>query len=217
MREKEEDSWLRKNFLPIVSSWLRPRDTGAPEAGRCFFPNPKITFLIDQPDNLVCQICQHSRLVFQQKPEPQSMEKFPDSVPAIMPCGHVAGARCLRRWLRGHETCPFCRQELVYGKCGHRAPPRHITAEEMFLIPTTIPEGGAIPELCLRCYKVSLRASAEARYEACRRRFVQARCRFLTSNSQADATILLHRKADLESIMFDEYHIKIAKAWLASW
>ncbi|KAF6840897.1 hypothetical protein CPLU01_00893 [Colletotrichum plurivorum] len=210
-------SWLKKTFLPLVSSWLRPHEAETPEAGRNFFPSPKVTFLVDQPEDLICQICQHSRLIFQDRPEPGSRGRYCDTVPAIMPCGHVAGARCLSKWFRGHDSCPFCRRRLVHGACGHRVATRHITGEGIFLIPTTIPEGGHIPDLCMDCYKKALRKTVNVRFEACKRRFTQARSRFLTSNSAVDAGLLMQRKADLENIMFDEYHIRVAGAWLACW
>ncbi|KAK2776818.1 hypothetical protein CKAH01_03310 [Colletotrichum kahawae] len=216
-RQREEDSWLKRTFLPLVSSWLRPQDDTAPEVGRCFFPSPKVTFLIDKPEGLICQICQYSPLAFQEQTEIESGRRYSDSVPSIMPCGHLAGARCLSKWLREHNNCPFCRCELTYGQCGHRVPARHVTREEIFLIPTTIPDGGHIPDLCAVCYKDALRVAVQARLQVCEHRFVQARDRFLASNSPSDASLLIRRKADFENIMLDEYHTKATSAWLTCW
>ncbi|OBR09029.1 hypothetical protein CH63R_07794 [Colletotrichum higginsianum IMI 349063] len=212
----ENCSRLRQAFPPFVNDWLRPIEPKFSDVERCFFPSPKTMFLIDQPEGLVCQICQHSKLSFQNHADKRT-DKLPDSVPAIMPCGHVAGVRCLTTWLRDHQNCPFCRQELIHSKCGHGVAPRHITMEEIFLIPATIPEGGLIPELCPRCYATALRTSAEARFDACKRRFVQARRRFFTSESQADARFLMHKKTDFENIMLEEYYAKITNTWLTCW
>ncbi|KAL0933144.1 uncharacterized protein CTRU02_212107 [Colletotrichum truncatum] len=215
--DKGKSSWLKKAFVPRVSNWLKPHDPGADGGVGCFFPSPKITFLIDKPENLICQVCHQSRFVFDENADTETGARLSDSVPAIMPCGHIAGARCLSEWLRDHDTCPFCRHELVYNGCGHQIPTRHITKEEIFLIPPTIPEGGDIPNLCIWCYKDAQRKMTEARFKACKRRFIQARKRSIASAISHDDSYLAQRKADLENIMLDEYHIKVANAWLAHW
>ncbi|KAI2619933.1 hypothetical protein GGR54DRAFT_647563 [Hypoxylon sp. NC1633] len=111
-----------------------------------FFPNPIITFLIDQPENLTCQICQTQELqmtLTAHEPE--------DSTATILPCGHIACCKCLMQWLNSNTTCPFCRERVVHPLCGHNVRPRYITEDSIYNIPKTIDEGGEIGARCNKC------------------------------------------------------------------
>ncbi|KAK1635182.1 hypothetical protein BDP81DRAFT_462229 [Colletotrichum phormii] len=201
-RENDESSWLKDTFLPCVSDWLRPH----------------ITFLIDKPGDLVCQICHHSQLALRSEAEARGLYvELWDSVPAMLPCGHVAGAQCLEIWLWDNKSCPFCRQKLVHSECGHQVQPRHLFSQNVAFTPNSIPDGGSIPELCYTCYKAALWVSANFRYRTCKRRFEQARSRYLASESQADANILLHRKVDFEKVIVEEFWEKAITSWLTRW
>ncbi|KAK1674790.1 hypothetical protein BDP55DRAFT_632854 [Colletotrichum godetiae] len=204
-RENDEGSWLKGTFLLIVSSWLRPQEPEVRDVGRCLLPSPKITFLIDKPGDLVCQICHHSQLALRNEAEARGLYvELWDSVPAMLPCGHVAGT-VFGDLAPDYESCPFCRQELVHSKCGHQVQPRHLFSQNVAFTPNSIPHGGSIPELCYAYYKAALWVSADVRYRACKRRFEQARSRHLASESQADANILLHMKVDFEKVMVEEF------------
>ncbi|KAK3688570.1 hypothetical protein B0T22DRAFT_157838 [Podospora appendiculata] len=115
---------------------------------RCFIPCPRLTFLIHKPDNLVCQICQETRLTFAS--HRNTTTEWADNTPAILPCGHVFGFRCLERWLQISNTCAICRLAIRY-ECGHRIPPVAITAGTVLFLPRTIPYGGTIPSKCTQC------------------------------------------------------------------
>jgi len=66
---------------------------------------------------------------------------------AILPCGHVFGATCIKRWLEesSHHDCPACRRPILYSKCGHV-----IEACEIQKAPACVGVEG-MPEWCLRC------------------------------------------------------------------
>ncbi|ROT40539.1 hypothetical protein SODALDRAFT_330264 [Sodiomyces alkalinus F11] len=213
--EKEKTSRL-KGWLSLIRHWLKPKDSEMAKSS--FVPCPKVTFLIDKPDKIHCQICKCTRLLFQSEEAAQEADgSWGDSVPAMMPCGHVAGAACLDAWFADHDTCPFCRRRLVYRKCGHKVTTRHVTHEGLFLIPMTIPEGGAIPDLCIKCQQKGLIQTVNVRYQACCRRFVNARKRFQDSPGEVELRALVDRKSELERLVFEEYHVQVINAWLRHW
>lgn len=213
--EKEKESRF-KRWLSLVRYWLKPEDSEVAEG--CFVPCPKITFLIDQPDEMRCQICKSTRLLFQPEPDGREADgSWRDSVPTLMPCGHVAGAACLDAWFADHDSCPFCRRRLLYRKCGHKVTTRYITHESLLLMPVTIPEGGTIPHWCFECYQSELLRTVNVRYQACRRRFVNARERFQESPGLVELRAMVDRKVELERLFLEEYHVQVINAWLRHW
>ncbi|ETS85159.1 hypothetical protein PFICI_03184 [Pestalotiopsis fici W106-1] len=111
-----------------------------------FFPNPKITFFMDRPTNLVCSVCQETPLKMSTSPHTLACEN--DSV--ISPCGHVFCRGCLDTWIDAHQSCPLCRFELTR-KCGHAIEPRVIAKDTILSLPPTLPEGGKVAPTCWDC------------------------------------------------------------------
>lgn len=164
-----------------------------------YVPWPRITFCADTPDNLVCQICLVTRLAVMHgqtklgsRPDLESFKDMPpDSMPAIMPCGHVAGAACLQRAFDAHYEqivarydmdissedpaewrefrarltypCPFCRVPCVYPGCHHAVLPRIVTTLSAPSLPPTAAEGGVIPDLCPACEYHNVRRAERRR------------------------------------------------------
>ena len=143
---------------------------GAAVEGESFFPNPKVTFLIDEPRNLTCQIC----LV-----EPLSMAERADrageKAPVILPCGHVACAGCMDSWLGEHHSCPFCRLAMVHEACGHAVQPRVVAHDTLLALPRTTAEGGRVGTRCRDCKVEVLRADALAQWKGLARDLRAAR------------------------------------------
>ncbi|KAF1911378.1 hypothetical protein BDU57DRAFT_598711 [Ampelomyces quisqualis] len=55
------------------------------------------------PSPLVCPIC------LDNLPPPAAT----DPAVTVTPCGHVFGKHCLATWMREHNTCPVCRDEVA--------------------------------------------------------------------------------------------------------
>jgi len=125
-----------------------------------YVDNPRVTFLIDDV-RIVCEICFESELVVSR---PRS--NIRDETPAIFPCGHVFGHKCISEWLESHSTCPTCRLKLKHTKCGHvlQASPIHIY--NILRIPKTIPRGGWIGETCAQCWYRTKQVEAKRLYDA---------------------------------------------------
>ncbi|KAI2781160.1 hypothetical protein F4815DRAFT_444707 [Daldinia loculata] len=114
--------------------------------GESYFPDPMVTFLVDRPEDLLCQICQTVTLSI------GSMAHTPnDDTPAILPCGHLACHNCLRAWVDANRSCPFCRKEMKYSGCGHTLKPALIAHDTITTLPKTLPRGGKIAENCREC------------------------------------------------------------------
>ncbi|OTB13174.1 hypothetical protein K445DRAFT_24986 [Daldinia sp. EC12] len=114
--------------------------------GQAFFPDPMISFLIDRPKDLLCQICQTTTLSI------GPLSHSPDEhTPAILPCGHLACHTCLNAWVSRNKNCPFCRKEMKYSGCGHTLTPALITHDSIATLPKTIPRGGIIGQNCRGC------------------------------------------------------------------
>jgi hypothetical protein len=164
-----------------LSRFLRKRAT-AVLRGESFIPCTKLTFLADRaaPGSLMCELCQATHLVVMgvdygrgsHGEARQGSAKYAhrdaasaDSVPAFLPCGHVAGSACLGLWLEEHDSCPFCRATLRYRKCGHKLAPRPAAdVRDMHMLPATVPEGGAIPDRCTECFQAELEVDFQAKW-----------------------------------------------------
>ncbi|KAI0132683.1 hypothetical protein BJ170DRAFT_614920 [Xylariales sp. AK1849] len=112
----------------------------------CYIPSPLITFLVDEVDYLVCQICCTSKMGLHER-----TIKIIDTQPASLPCGHVYGYRCLIKWFRCHDVCPTCRMSLRHSGCNHKVEPHVLDMENILSVPKTIPEGGVLDEFCRPC------------------------------------------------------------------
>ncbi|KAI0844757.1 hypothetical protein F5Y00DRAFT_266280 [Daldinia vernicosa] len=138
---------LVKSFLGIhLPEEIASRGRISFAEGESFFPDPMVTFLVDRPKNLVCQICQTVKLSI------GHLAQAPcENTPAILPCGHMACHNCLRAWVDLHQSCPFCRHEMKYEKCGHTLRPALIAHDTITTLPKTLSRGGKIAETCREC------------------------------------------------------------------
>lgn len=207
---QEARSWVKSKISPLFSSWSEPQQRY--NADESYFPLPKITFLIDKPRDLLCQICREATCEI--KPDSDS---FGDSTFSIFPCGHAAGSQCLRSWLRTHDTCPFCRLSLRYPGCGHRIPARPMTKESLHLLPRTLPDGGCIPSECARCQKEALVIDANKTFEVAVHEFCEARRRFNRSGGVKDEETMLAKREVFENVLREEVYLRHLSTWLTSW
>lgn len=202
---------------PLDAAWANPAYSYSP--AECFLPHPKITFLVDRPRGLVCQICKVSSLSVRSERDAGLLDD--DCTPAVLPCGHVAGARCLEEWFRSgagsRRDCPFCRKRLTYAACGHRVHERRVTQESVHLLPKTLPAGGCLPDRCAECTKRVLKKAAERRYDDTNREFMEARSRYHRTGSAADELLLLVKKDQLENLMLEDLHVMHVNGWLRNW
>ncbi|KAI1815799.1 hypothetical protein GGS20DRAFT_596452 [Poronia punctata] len=112
----------------------------------CFIPSPKITFLIDRPNNLVCQVCQLAPLKMAITAEAPKV-----NIPALLPCGHITCQNCAENWLDSNKSCPFCRISMTHEACGHQVRPRLVAQDTVHTLPETLPNGGKIGRKCFKC------------------------------------------------------------------
>ncbi|KAI0165609.1 hypothetical protein GGR57DRAFT_497081 [Xylariaceae sp. FL1272] len=159
------------------------------QAEQSFIPSPKVTFLIDTPENLVCQICQQASL---HMGGAGSAECDDPDIPAILPCAHICCRECIEQWLEKHRSCPFCRQSMVHEGCGHRVAPRPITLDTIHSIPPTLAKGGKIGGSCHTCMEKDRKSIAVKRWMDLAERFKEARKQAEKSKS-AEATENLRR------------------------
>ncbi|KAH6895352.1 hypothetical protein B0T10DRAFT_213636 [Thelonectria olida] len=203
-------SWVRSKVLPFFLSWSQPHRNYNPD--ECFFPFPKITFLIDQPQGLMCQICRESECELKSEGKP-----IDDSTFSIMPCGHAAGTKCLEAWLRTKSSCPFCRLTLSYPACGHPVPLRPLTTTSIHNVPVTLPDGGHVRDLCKSCHRSSLVEEATPKVRLAASLFRNARRRYHETKHEVDAEALLKRRQEVETVARDEIHVRHFTTWLTSW
>ncbi|KAI9903404.1 hypothetical protein N3K66_002756 [Trichothecium roseum] len=213
----------RSLFLP---SWSDPDPRHDPDD--YYFPYPKITFLVDRPPRLVCQICRDTVCDLDQDPRHhhqhththtynhahnQASIAVDDSLFLLLPCGHAAGSLCLKTWFSSRPlappTCPFCRLDLRHPSCGHPVRPRPLLAGAAHLLPRTLPDGGRVPRFCPPCFRAELVAAAErrARWEYGR-----------AGRADRDAAEALVRSRDvLEEVMVKDYYVEDFRFFLGAW
>jgi hypothetical protein len=99
--------------------------------------------------------------------------------PTVLPCGHIFGNRCIKRWMQGkrpdseHEAltasdrggCPICRRKLVYRFCGHAIIPKTLPILRDEDVPVTLPVQIVQDEedMPVACFDCSLRGLPENR------------------------------------------------------
>ncbi|KAK8064665.1 hypothetical protein PG994_007303 [Apiospora phragmitis] len=146
-----------------------------------YVPSPKITFLIDKP-KLTCQICLVTTLKLTSPddddadtPQPGDFDyvESEDTMPAILPCTHVACTSCMSAWLKEHDGCPFCREVHRRPGCEHPVPYRPLTHATIASLPSTRPEGGKIAAACDPCSARKRERRARDKMAGLAERYVQ--------------------------------------------
>lgn len=213
-QEEQQVSRLR-TLLPKFGNWFKPTRGPIVEDPFCsFFPCPKITFLLDPPDDLICSICQETELVFPKDRYTYMADLDYDSldcIPVITPCGHVAGQTCMNTWLKSNRTCPFCRGPLTY-ECGHFIEPKRITPAEINLIPSTVPCGGVVPNDCESCTREKLLQAVQDRYQAAGHRLIDATARFQETSGFEEMIAMDEAWKEFENVQIDESQVRV-EAW----
>lgn len=170
---------------PVTAGWIKI--DGRYQEGDTFVPLPKVTFLIDRPQNLTCRLC----LVSELRLSLNNQEQVTDGTPALMPCGHIAGAVCLNEAIEsmnpGDLACPFCRYPLTYTGCGHRVPEQLLTEESVRVMPETVPNGGVVPALCSGCRQIRVQLTYRAMIRDAQTDVMAARANYASNRADEAA------------------------------
>lgn len=210
LRDQIRNSRLFHKARSNLPDWLQPFQKY--DVDESFVPCPKITFLVDKPRPMLCQICRDSHFKLRCGTKPLADETF-----AILPCGHVAGSLCLTEWCEQHHECPFCRFKLKYPSCCHNIEPRMLTTTGIHLIPRTLPDNGEIPPKCDDCFKRDLLKAAHGNLSVSVKDFETKRRRAYFSGKRDDEKELQSAKEELESVMRKEVYEAHLVHWLNSW
>ncbi|KAK9424351.1 hypothetical protein SUNI508_13717 [Seiridium unicorne] len=168
-------------------------------ANTTFIPNPMTTFLIDKAEDLVCQLCQVTPLKLGKR-----TCRIDDSMPAILPCGHVAGARCLHQWMStGRDYCPFDKFSLRHAKCRHLRLPHILDHDSILAVPRTVPSGGAFPDYCKTCRLEQEEVSEIVSVRNLKKRFVEAREAFEKDETEEKKQAMDVATRDFEEMAFE--------------
>lgn len=148
-----------------------------------FMPCPYITLNFDlqgRAPELKCGICWASQL------EVRGAEHaYTDATPAILPCGHFAGAKCLEKWHAKHPgQCPFCREVFRYKVCGHVMKAKPIDKTTLDILPRTLPDDGRLPDRCVCCLMQAAQAE-KGKLKQLARDFMQARAEFAEAERES--------------------------------
>ncbi|KAK4655703.1 hypothetical protein QC762_304735 [Podospora pseudocomata] len=164
----------------------QPQDMGT------YVPDPKFTFLFDpgrhHPHHQhTCSICMISPLRILPATQRQSIyNQNNDSVPCVLPCGHIFGQACIRQWMQDHDQCPVCRTPMVHELCKHKIRLRPLWKETIWLVPRTIPDGGKIAAFCSTCEAVERRAVINGLMETLGRLYYDAKLRWKRTGREKD-------------------------------
>ncbi|RYP07465.1 hypothetical protein DL764_002472 [Monosporascus ibericus] len=183
---------MARDFLES-SRRARLRDGGgklSTAGGESFFPTPKITFLIDEPEGLKCQICLTTPLEMA-----ESSQRPNDRTPVILPCGHAGCGDCMHTWLTAHHSCPFCRRDMHHKGCGHAVEPRVIAHDTIHSLPRTTAEGGSVGHKCPDCKMDELQAAALKNWKDLARDLRAARAR--AREHGTDEAVKAMKKAEM--------------------
>lgn len=84
-----------------------------PEAVAAFFDGlPRMPISSEDPTCSICLQRYRDPLFTAYYIDPPDPER-----PVKLPCGHILGKHCVRRWLdAGHDTCPLCRRKFEIKK-----------------------------------------------------------------------------------------------------
>ncbi|SPO00100.1 uncharacterized protein DNG_02952 [Cephalotrichum gorgonifer] len=207
-------SSISPSFIrPVTAGWIRADRKYADD--ETFIPLPMITFLVDKPDNLRCQICKESKLTLLDPNLDVS-----DSMPWALPCGHLAGALCMAKYLirscaQGTWACPFCRYELVHRTCRHRVVEKVIAWQSIFDMPQSVPCGGTVHGLCVECRVVERLEDETAHNNMAGRAFVTLVGEHLHigTGKSADRVVAMknHLEAGLRALSDDVREIR--RSW----
>lgn len=205
-------SWIKRKVLPKLAPWFSPSLPYNPEDS--YFPCPRITFLIDKPKMLVCQICRESRCRVKSSKAARNSD---DTTFAIMPCGHAAGSQCLKAWLSGHDFCPFCRAFLTYTECGHAIEPRPLTTEMLYFLPRTVPDNGHVPRKCWECMRQELLAESRPMFGRISLAFQEARRRYHETQRADDEETMLAARERFETVLHQGLYKPHIEAVFLNW
>lgn len=200
----EQGLTVAQRIRPITTHWVKL--DGKYDDGETFFPLPLITFGVDNPQNITCRLCRVSELRLMPAGVPRSAPQPPvtDNMPAIMPCGHIAGAVCLADSFEGTEegewSCPFCRMHLVYPECGHRVKERVLTGRTIAGVPPTIPMGGEIPDMCPDCRAETLQMDTDVFLNINIHEFKQARETYRFDPDEETALYIMERAEQIRKL-----------------
>ncbi|KAJ3580353.1 hypothetical protein NPX13_g199 [Xylaria arbuscula] len=195
----------------LVRSFLRqtraspPADKTASKLtnNESFIPSPKVTFLIDKPSNLICQICQQTPLKLA-----TAADEDPDpSMTAILPCGHICCYGCANLWLTSHDTCPFCRASMIHPACGHLVRPRLVAQDTIHSIPDTLANGGRLGCLCFECFQRTRRELSLERWTDLAEKYKTARQRAETLGTDEAVDEMRRAQKAFERIVDDDYFV----------
>ncbi|KAI0870689.1 hypothetical protein GGS24DRAFT_474357 [Hypoxylon argillaceum] len=196
--------YLVRGFLKLFHATASATNDGKEEIlnKECFIPSPKVTFLIDKPESLICQICQQTSLKLAITAE----DPGPD-LAAIFPCGHICCHGCASLWLADRNSCPFCRIGMTHKRCGHQVEPRLIAQDTIHTLPETLANDGKIGDVCFKCGEKERREISIQRWTKLAEKFKTARHE--AENLGTDDSIVSMRKAqkEFERIPEDDFWI----------
>lgn len=109
LEDDEEDDGLgllnghrNGNAYRLPNGGIQPLDRPQnPQMNGHHGPMIRIPLLNLQPSERQCTICMQEI----------GSHEAEDEHPVRLPCGHVFGNLCIRRWLVAHGTCPVCRRD----------------------------------------------------------------------------------------------------------
>ncbi|KAK0665883.1 hypothetical protein QBC41DRAFT_158327 [Cercophora samala] len=156
-----------------------------------YIPDPKFTFLFDpnrHNHQHTCAICLTSPLFLLPATDGQRTpyDQTNDSVPCVLPCGHMFGQACIRQWMQDHDRCPVCRTAMVHELCRHKIKIRPMWQDTVWLIPRTVPDGGKIGAYCSRCEEVERRSVVNGLMETLGRMYYNAKLRWERTGRERD-------------------------------
>ncbi|KAI1420927.1 hypothetical protein F5Y12DRAFT_770545 [Xylaria sp. FL1777] len=194
--------YLVRGFLRQMRATPANDDTRKLTNNEYFVPSPKITFLIDEPTNLICQICQQAPLKL------SITEEGPGPFKAsILPCGHISCYNCMSLWFANHTTCPFCRSSMIHTGCGHQVKPRLIAQDTIHSLPKTLSDGGKIGNKCFKCTERDRRELSVERWTNLAEKYKAARRKAdILGTDQAVEDMRRAQKA-FEEIPEDDYSV----------
>ncbi|KAI0431628.1 hypothetical protein F5Y09DRAFT_304225 [Xylaria sp. FL1042] len=195
--------YLVRNYLRQTRSSPSVKDSTKKLTNQeSFVPSPKITFLIDRPTNLVCQICQQARLKLAVTAE----DPGPDMA-CILPCGHIACNGCMNQWLDNHTSCPFCRATMTHKGCKHKVRPRLLAQDTIFGLPPTLSNGGKIGTTCFKCIEKDRRRVSVERWAKLAEDFKAARRNAEKLGTDAAKEEMRKAQKAFEQVPEDDYMV----------